>query len=93
MSVVLTEVSDRILTVTLNRPEKLNALNAEVVEELRRVFHDAKGSPEVGAVILTGAGESFSSGMDLKEYFKEVDKATPVEVMRAAALSPLQLAQ
>ncbi|HYN41972.1 MAG TPA: enoyl-CoA hydratase-related protein, partial [Thermoanaerobaculia bacterium] len=48
MAVILTELSDRILTVTLNRPEKLNALNTEVVEELRRVFHEAKANPGVG---------------------------------------------
>ena len=69
MSVVLTELSERILTITLNRPEKLNALNTEVVEELRRVFHDAKANAEVGAVILTGAGEkAFVAGADISGF-------------------------
>jgi enoyl-CoA hydratase len=57
MAVVVTELSERILTVTVNRPEKLNALNAEVVEALRAAFHEAKSNAGVGAVIVTGAGE------------------------------------
>ena len=69
MSVVLTELAEGILTVTVNRPEKLNALNAEVVEELRRVFHEAKGNVEVGALILTGAGEkAFVAGADISGF-------------------------
>ena len=69
MTFVLTELSERILTVTLQRPEKLNALNAEVVEELRRVFHEAKANPEVGALILTGTGEkAFVAGADISGF-------------------------
>lgn len=69
MPVVLTELADRVLTVTVNRPEKLNALNAEVVEELRRAFHEAKSSPEVGALVLTGAGEkAFVAGADISGF-------------------------
>ena len=69
MSVVLTELSERILTVTVNRPEKLNALNADVVEGLRAAFHDAKSNPDVGAVILTGAGEkAFVAGADIATF-------------------------
>jgi len=69
MSVVLAELSGKILTVTVNRPEKLNALNAEVVEGLRAAFHDAKGNPGVGAVILTGAGEkAFVAGADISGF-------------------------
>ena len=66
MAVVLTELSERILTVTVNRPDKLNALNAEVMEGLRGAFHDAKSNAAVGAVILTGAGEkAFVAGADI----------------------------
>ena len=69
MSVVLTEVSERILTVTVNRPEKLNALNAEVLDGLHAAFAAAKENPEVGAVILTGAGEkAFVAGADIAGF-------------------------
>ncbi len=69
MSVVLTELSDRILTVTVNRPEKLNALNAEVVDGLHGAFGAAKDDPAVGAVILTGAGEkAFVAGADIAGF-------------------------
>jgi enoyl-CoA hydratase len=69
MAVVTTELSDRILTVTINRPEKLNALNPEVIEGLREAFHGAKVNPETGAVILTGAGEkAFVAGADIATF-------------------------
>ena len=58
MAVILTERRDRILTVTVNRPEKLNALNGEVVEGLREAFHAAKNDADIGAVIVTGSDES-----------------------------------
>lgn len=82
MSVVLTELSGKILTVTVNRPEKLNALNAEVVEALRGAFHDAKLNPEVGVVILTGAGEkAFVAGADIAS-FAGLDAVTAREYAR-----------
>ncbi len=66
MSVVLSQRTGRILTVTVNRPERLNALNAEVVEALRETFHQAKSDPEVGALVVTGAGEkAFVAGADI----------------------------
>lgn len=69
MSVVLTETADRILTVTINRPEKLNALNGDVIEGLRAAFHSAKTDPDVGVVILTGAGEkAFVAGADIATF-------------------------
>jgi enoyl-CoA hydratase len=69
MSVVLTELSDRILTVTVNRPEKLNALNAEVLEALRAAFHDARLNPGIGALVVTGAGEkAFVAGADISTF-------------------------
>jgi trans-feruloyl-CoA hydratase/vanillin synthase len=68
---VKVETADRVTTVTLDRPEKRNAmspqLNAEMVEVLTRIESD----PDIDVVVLTGAGESFSAGMDLKEYFRE----------------------
>jgi len=56
-----------ILTVTLNRPEKLNALNAEVLANLSRIFNSAKENPRVRALILTGAGKAFCAGADIQQ--------------------------
>src|SRR5258706_10623136 len=69
MSVVLTSLEDRILTVTINRPDKLNALNPDVVEGLGQAFHGAKTNADVGAVILTGSGEkAFVAGADIATF-------------------------
>jgi len=54
--------------VTLNRPEKLNALNRKLVQELSACFHSIQGDDEVKAVILTGAGDkAFAAGADVSE--------------------------
>jgi feruloyl-CoA hydratase/lyase len=78
---VRVELDDGIAWVELNRPEKRNAmsptLNAEMIEVLETI--DADDS--VGVVVLTGAGDAWSAGMDLKEYFREVDGA-PEHVQR-----------
>ena len=69
MSAVLTEVADRILTVTVNRPEKLNALNPEVMDGLAAAFGSARLDDAVGGVILTGAGEkAFIAGADITTF-------------------------
>jgi enoyl-CoA hydratase/carnithine racemase len=55
------------LWVTMNRPERLNALNRRLVEELRHLFHDLYWRHEVRVVVLRGAGSNFCAGLDLKE--------------------------
>lgn len=62
------EKADEVGVVTINRPEKLNALNGETLEELKQAFLDLAGDAEVRAVILTGAGEkAFVAGADIQE--------------------------
>jgi enoyl-CoA hydratase len=61
------EVADRIATVTINRPDKLNALNARVLEELDGVFTAFASDALVSAVIVTGAGRAFVAGADIGE--------------------------
>ncbi len=62
------EIEDRIALVTLNQPEVLNALNQATMEELEEAFLERLKEDDVGAVILTGAGEkAFVAGADIKE--------------------------
>jgi len=68
MSDVLTSARDgAVLTLTLNRPAALNALNRETTGALRTAIDAAAGDREVGAIVLTGAGRAFCAGADLKD--------------------------
>jgi 2-(1,2-epoxy-1,2-dihydrophenyl)acetyl-CoA isomerase len=65
MADLLTEVKDRVLYLTLNRPDKLNAMSAEMMGGLVDNLSRAATNPEIGAVVLTGAGRGFCSGGDI----------------------------
>ena len=66
---LLTELSDGILTITINRPDKLNALNKELMKELDLVFNEVYDQPEIRSVIITGKGEkAFVAGADISEF-------------------------
>jgi enoyl-CoA hydratase/carnithine racemase len=60
------EVADGVLTITLNRPDRLNAFTPVMLEELIAAFDQADGDDEVRAVIVTGAGRGFCAGADLE---------------------------
>lgn len=65
---VKVEMMDRLAIVTINRPEALNALNSRVIQELTMAFEHLAGAHDVGAIILTGAGDkAFVAGADIKE--------------------------
>ena len=65
--VVLSSRDGAVLTLTLNRPETLNALNRETTQALRAEVETAGRDPEVGAIVLTGSGRAFCAGADLKD--------------------------
>lgn len=66
---ILAEIEENILTITINRPKKLNALNRETIQELHEVFKEAKEDEKVKVVILTGSGEkAFVAGADISEF-------------------------
>lgn len=69
----------RVQTITLNRPEKRNALNVELCRELLAAFDQADNAVSVGAVVLNANGPSFCAGMDLKES-AEIDPVQLVEI-------------
>lgn len=58
-------VTDRVLTLTLNRPERLNAFTVAMADELEHAFRRASMDDSVGAIVVTGAGRAFCAGMDL----------------------------
>ncbi len=78
MDLVLVERADGVVTVTLNRPDRYNALVPELWLELRRVGHELRTDSSVRVVVLTGAGTSFCSGIDRR-------------ALAAGALSPFGL--
>lgn len=64
---IIYEKSEGIATITLNRPEALNAFSKEVVEEILHVLEDVKSDENIRVIVLTGAGEkAFSAGADIK---------------------------
>jgi enoyl-CoA hydratase len=65
---LLYEVSGRTASITLNRPERLNAIVGTMPGEIRRAVERANDDPEVHVIVLTGAGRSFCAGYDLKAY-------------------------
>jgi enoyl-CoA hydratase len=69
---LLYDVKDGLATVTVNRPEKLNALDAQTVDEIRQAFEAVRDAADVRAAILTGAGEkAFIAGADIAELAKQ----------------------
>src|SRR5262249_3260256 len=62
---VLTEREGPILVITLNRPEKLNALHPDLVNQLSLTLAGAEGATDINVLVVTGAGRAFSAGLDL----------------------------
>jgi len=75
---VLVKKERGIAWVTLNRPDKRNAISPQLCYDMVDVLTRLDTDPEVRVLVLTGAGEAFSAGMDLKEYFRALDDK-PVE--------------
>ena len=64
---LLYDVSNHIATITLNRPDRLNAISGPMLESFSRALRDADADPDVRVIILTGAGRGFCAGLDLKD--------------------------
>lgn len=68
MSVLISELQDGILSLTLNRPEAINAFTTEMLQSLSKALGKEATRPEVRVVVLRGAGRGFCSGQDLREF-------------------------
>ncbi len=75
---VRVEMEDGIAWVILNRPEKRNAMSPTLNREMREILEVLELDDAAKVLILTGAGESWTAGMDLKEYFREIDQAPEI---------------
>jgi enoyl-CoA hydratase/carnithine racemase len=76
---VKVEIADGIALVTLDRPESRNAVNAAMHRGLEIVFRELSHHPDARAIVLTGAGEVFCAGGDVKDYG---GSSTPIDVLR-----------
>ena len=85
---VLVARRGRVGIVTLNRPAKLNALSAQLVEELDRAVKELDGDDEIGAIVLTGAGDrAFSAGGDMAEQVARLEgRLAPADRSASATL-------
>ena len=66
---ILTEIKNNVLVITINRPDKLNALNKQTIEELHELLVDAENDKSIRALIITGSGQkAFVAGADIAEF-------------------------
>jgi len=80
---VLVEFENGIAWVTMNRPEKKNAISLELAREMVEVVDALEVDERCGVLVLSGAGDAFSAGMDLDGYFRATDHLSEVERLRA----------
>ena len=88
-SAVLTERRGRVLVITLNRPEAMNAINGALSEGLRSAVQELDSDSGLTAGVVTGAGKGFCSGMDLKAFSRGEDIGPMLEFVRNGAAKPL----
>lgn len=85
-TVLVERTPDGVTTLTMNRPDKRNCMNPQLHVDMTEALEELRYDPETRVVVITGAGESFSAGMDLKEFFTEL-KDDPVQFDKIARLS------
>src|SRR5208282_4246026 len=74
--VILTEVRDRVATLTLHRPEKLNAVNIQLLQEAAEAVKKWSRDPDIGTIVVTGSGRAFCAGGDVSMMAREGDEST-----------------
>jgi enoyl-CoA hydratase/carnithine racemase len=81
---VLIQQTEHILTITLNRPDRLNAISGPMLNELAAKLKEANHDPDVRVVIITGAGKGFCSGLDLKDTGERIAAGQGIGLTRQA---------
>jgi enoyl-CoA hydratase/3-hydroxyacyl-CoA dehydrogenase len=75
-TLVRSELSDGIATLTINRPDAMNALNEAVVEQLAAAFHAAAANAQVRGIVIAGSGKAFVAGADIRFFVKNIEAKT-----------------
>src|SRR5437879_6475547 len=92
MDTVIFDVAERVATMTLNRPDRLNAMNQQMRDELRACWQRVKDDPDIWVAIVTGAGRAFSSGADVEALatggFVKPDRWRELAMHEGVALLP-----
>jgi enoyl-CoA hydratase len=83
---LILSVVDRVATITVNRPDKLNALNDVTIRELAAAAEEVSARPDVGGVILTGAGRAFVAGADISELVGQSPMEARARALRGQAV-------
>jgi enoyl-CoA hydratase/carnithine racemase len=81
---VLSELEDSgVRTITLNRPERLNAMNRQLIDDVAEAFDDAHADAQTKAIVFTGAGRAFCAGDDRREHVEPSDEAEARDLVEA----------
>ena len=89
---ILTDLQDKILTITLNRPDKLNALNRDLLQEIKNSVLEAQNNGDIAGIILTGSGpKAFAAGADIEEFANySVDEGTALAAAGHAVMNTIE---
>jgi 2-(1,2-epoxy-1,2-dihydrophenyl)acetyl-CoA isomerase len=87
--VIITHVQDRIATLTFNRPDKLNALNAELLTGSMEALRAWSVDPNIGAIVVTGAGRAFCAGGDVSAMAQATEQSLEQNIDRLRASQEL----
>ncbi len=80
--VVRTDVRDGVATLTINRPDAMNALNETVVAQLHDAFRDAAADPAVRGIVIAGSGKAFVAGADIRFFVKNIENDDIERIVR-----------
>jgi len=81
------EIADKVAKVIFNRPEKKNAMDPQLHEDMTKALEDLRYNDDVAVLVVTGAGNAFCAGMDLKEFFHALKVDKPQEFDRVFRLA------